>query len=559
MGFEFKDTKYRSAKVLNGITQGGPRAHLKGLGVVAEEFGKPFIGVVNCYNEMHPGHIHFDRLGSVVRDGIYEAGGIPFVFHTIGICDSFAQGHSGMRYTLPSREIIADSIEVTVEAQQLDGLVFLCGCDKSVPAMLMAMVRLNIPSIIVTGGPMLPGRYKGQQYATYELKEASGLLKRGVIDEPEFFAMEDELSPGPGSCAMMGTANSMSVAAEAMGFTLPGSATSHAVQGKKLRIAKQSGRKILELVEMKLKPRDILTQEMLETCVRVVMSVGGSTNSALHLPAIAFEANLKLGLDDIDRLSSSTPYLVKIKPSGNHTLLDFDDAGGVPALLREMASLVNLDQLTVSGATFRENLAGFPNSNKSVIRTIEDSYSLYSSLAVLKGNLAPNGCVIKQTGVSKTMRFHTGPARCYNSEEAATHAILEGEVHNGDVIVIRFEGPKGGPGMREMLTATSALMGMGLGEAVALITDGRFSGSTHGPCVGHISPEAGAGGPLAVVQDGDLITIDIDKHLLELHLGDQEIIERLMTHTFQSKEVHGYLARYVRMVSSADEGAVLKA
>ncbi len=558
MGFEFKDPKYRSAKVLNGITQGGPRAHLKGLGVVTEEFGKPFIGVVNCYNEMHPGHIHFDRLGSVVRDGVYEAGGKPFVFHTIGICDSFAQGHSGMCYTLPSREVIADSIEVTVEAQHLDGLVFICGCDKSVPGMLMAMVRLNIPSIMVTGGPMLPGRYKGRQYATYELKEAAGLLKRGLIDESEFFALEDELSPGPGSCAMMGTANSMSISAEAMGFTLPGSATAHAVQGKKLRIAKQSGRKIMELVEKNLKPLDILTQEMLETCVRVVMSAGGSTNSALHLPAIAHEAGLNLKPDDIDRLSSSTPYLVKVKPSGSHTLLDFDDAGGVPALLREMASLINLEQLTVSGTTFQENIASYPNHNPSVIRTIDKAYSSFSSLAVLKGNLAPNGCVVKQTGVSDKMRTHTGPARCFNNEEAATHAILEGEIRSGDVIVIRFEGPKGGPGMREMLTATSALMGMGLGESVALITDGRFSGATHGPCIGHISPEARAGGPLAIVQDGDMITIDIDKRLLKLDLEDLEISERLKTCAIEPKELRGYLARYVRQVSSADEGAILK-
>lgn len=558
MGFDFKDEKYRSAKVINGITQGGPRAHLKGLGVVAEEFKKPFIGVVNCYNEMHPGHIHFDRLGRKVRDGIHEAGGVPFEFHTIGICDGFAQGHAGMCYTLPSREIIADSIEVTVEAQHLDGLVFLCGCDKSVPAMLMAMVRINIPSLVVTGGPMLPGRYNGKEYATYELKEAAGLLKRGVIDEEEFFKMEDALSPGPGSCAMMGTANSMSIASEAMGFTLPGSATAHAVDGKKLRIAKQSGIKVVELVEKNLRPLDVLTQEMLETSVRVVMSVGGSTNTSLHFPAIAHEAGLKLSLEDIERISSSTPYLVKVKPSGPHTLLAFDDAGGIPALMKEMESLVKLDQLTVTGAPFRENIASFNNNNPEVIRPVSNPNSASSSLAVLKGNLAPKGCVVKQTGVSDKMRKHTGPARCFDSEEEATNAILEEKINHGDVIVIRFEGPKGGPGMREMLTATSTLMGMGLGESVALVTDGRFSGSTHGPCVGHISPEAGAGGPLAIVKDGDQITVDIDGRNITLNVSDDEIKTRLESLTLELKEPKGYLARYAEMVSSADEGAILK-
>ncbi|QJT08790.1 dihydroxy-acid dehydratase [Oceanidesulfovibrio marinus] len=560
MSFTFKDTKYRSAKVVNGVTRGGPRAHLKGLGHTAEEFGKPFIGIVNCFNEMHPGHIHFDRIGKAIRDGVQQAGGVPFEFHTISICDGFLQGHIGMCYSLPSREITADSIEIMAQAQQLDGLVFICGCDKTVPGMLMALLRLNLPSIVVTGGPMLPGRVKGQEYATYELKEAAGRLKSGQITEGEFFELEDALSPGPGSCAMMGTANSMSIASEALGLTLPGSATTHAVEGKKIRMAKESGRRIVQLVEENLLPLSIVTQEVLEGALRVVMSVGGSTNTSIHFPALAYEAGLNLTLEDIERISSSTPYICKIKPSGSHTLLDLNDAGGIPVVMKELSSMLPLDRMTVTGKTFRENIEAFANSNKEVIRPIANAYMKQSSLAVLKGNLAPEGCVIKQTGISEKMRRHTGPARCFSSEEEATEAILEGKINAGEVIVIRYEGPCGGPGMREMLTATSALMGVGLGESVALVTDGRFSGSTRGPCIGHVSPEAALGGPLCAVQDGDSITIDVDGRSIELHVDDDELQRRIEANTFTPKPQagSGYLKRYSGAVSTAKYGAILK-
>ena len=401
MDFKYKDSKYPSAWVINGLTQGGPRAHLKGLGITASDFSKPFIGVVNCYNEMHPGHVHLGRLAGAVRDGIHQAGGVPFEFHTIGICDGMAQGHRGMCYTLPSREIIADSIEVTARGQRLDGLVFLCACDKSVPGMLMAMVRLNLPSIMVTGGPMMPGRYGGREYATYELKEAAGRFRRGLISEAEFLALEDVLSPGPGSCAVMGTANSMSIAAEALGLTLPGSATAHAVEGKKLRLAKDSGRRAVDLIREDLRPRQVVTARMLETAARVVMSVGGSTNTALHLPAIAREAGLAWSLEDIDRIARTTPYLAKIKPSGDHTLRDLEDAGGVPVVMKELSGFIDLNQPTLTGMTMAQNIEPFANLNPEVIRPADRAYSPESSLAVLKGNLAPHGAVVKQTGVAE--------------------------------------------------------------------------------------------------------------------------------------------------------------
>ncbi len=560
MNFTFKDEKYRSAKVVNGITRGGPRAHLKGMGHSPDDFAKPFIGVVNCFNELHPGHIHFNTLGKAVRDGIFQAGGVPFEFHTISICDGFLQGHEGMCFSLPSREITADSVEIMAQSQQLDGLVFICGCDKTVPGMLMALLRLNLPSIVVTGGPMLPARYKGKVYATYELKEAAGRLLNKEITEKEFYEMEDVLSSGPGSCAMMGTANSMSIAAEALGLALPGSATIHAVEGRRKRVAKESGKRIVQLVEQQTLPLSIVTQEVLEGALRVVMSVGGSTNTAIHFPALAHEAGLKLTLEDIERISSTTPYVCKVKPSGSHTLLDLNDAGGVPAVMKELASMLPLDSQTVTGKSFRDNIEPFENHNKEVIRPIDNAYRSQSSLAVLKGNLAPEGCVTKQTGISDKMRKHTGPARCFSSEEDATAAILEGRINAGEVIVIRFEGPCGGPGMREMLTATSALMGVGLGESVALITDGRFSGATRGPCIGHISPEAALGGPLCAVQDGDEISIDVDGRTIELHVDEEELQRRIKAFTFTPKPLagSGYMKRYASAVSTANYGAILK-
>ena len=555
----YKDPRYRSARVVNGLSMAGPRAHLRGMGLVNEELAKPFIGVINTYNEMHPGHVHLNRLGALVKDGVREAGGIPFEVNTISLCDGFSQGHVGMCSVLPSREVIADSVEVYAGGHQLDGLVLIGGCDKIVPAMLMAALRVNIPTVIVTGGPMMPAVYKGKQYATYELKEMAGKLTRGEISLEEYEYMEGLMSPTPGSCAMMGTANTMSIVAEALGLTLPGSACAHAVSGKKNRVAKQSGMAIVRLVEENIRPRDIVTQEMLELALRVGLSVGGSTNMTLHMPAIAHEAKLRLTLEDIGLLSANTPYLAKIKPSGSHTMLDLDQAGGVGAVLRELDGLVDLDQMTVNGKTHQENAARVVERDPQVVRPVSDAYSSHGSLTVLKGNLAPEGAVVKQSAVAPAMRRHSGPAHCFECEEDAVRAIYGGGITPGEVLVIRNEGPQGGPGMREMLTATAALVGMGFAESVALVTDGRFSGATRGPCIGHVSPETSRRGPIAVVRDGDTVDIDIDAGTLDVRLPEAEIAARLAAlPPYRPKVEEGYLARYARSVSTAAKGAIVE-
>ncbi|MCG8482842.1 MAG: dihydroxy-acid dehydratase [Clostridia bacterium] len=556
---KYKDEKYPSAKVVNGITMGGPRAHFRGMGLLSQELSKPFIGIINSHNEMHPGHIHLDKVAKAAKDGVRTGGGIPFEVNTISICDGFAQGHDGMCFVLPSRENIADSIELYARAHRLDGMLLIAGCDKIVPAMLMAMLRINIPAIMVTGGPMKPGRYKGENYASYELKEKVGELLKGHISQDEYLRMEEALSPGPGSCSMMGTANTMSVMSEALGLAMTDSAMAHAVDGKKLRVAKASGLRIVDLVNEGIRPRDIVTQEMLEDALRVAMSVGGSTNATLHVPAIAHEAQLKLKLEDIDEISRTTPYLCKIKPSGNHTPMDLDEAGGIPVVMKELDGIINLDRMTVTGKTFRENITGRENLNEQVIRPISKAYSSESSLAILKGNLAPLGAVVKQTAVSPSMLKHSGPAVCFQTEEQAAEAIYNGVVQSGDVIIIKYEGPKGGPGMREMLTATTALIGMGLGDSVALVTDGRFSGATRGPCIGHVSPEAASNGTIAIVENGDVIEINIPKRTLNVRLSQDEIKSRLekIVHP-QPKVTEGYLARYRNHVTSAHEGAILK-
>lgn len=558
----YKDPSMRSSVLVNG-NMAGPRAHLRGMGMTTEEMAKPFIGVINTMNELHPGHVHLNMLGQLVKDGVREAGGIPFEVNTISICDGFAQGHPGMCSVLPSREIIADSVELFCNAYALDGLVLIGGCDKIVPAMIMAALRINVPAIIVTGGPMMPGEYKGKSYATYQLKEMVAQMKRGDISPEEYEYMEGVMSPGPGSCAMMGTANTFSVVAEALGLTVPESACSHAVSGRKKRVAKQSGLRIVELVKNNLRPRDIVTQEMLELGVKVALAVGGSTNMCLHFPAIAHEAKLHMSLEEIGELSAKTPYLAKIKPSGNHTLYDLDQAGGVPAVLRELGekNLINLDLTTVTGKTHRENIEEmrFLETNHDVIRKVEEPYSDHGSICVLKGNLAPNGSVVKQSAVVPQMRSHTGPARCFDKEEDAIESILGGKIQPGDVIVIRNEGPQSGPGMREMFTAATALVSMGLHENTALVTDGRFSGATRGPCVGHVSPETSKRGPIAAVHDGDLIEIDIDKGILNLLVDDQEVQNRLNAlPPFEPPVKEGYLYRYSKEVTSADRGAILE-
>lgn len=557
--FQYKDRKYPSSKVVNGISMAGPRAHLRGMGLVNSELAKPFIGVINTHNEMHPGHVHLDQIGQMVKNGVLEAGGVPFEVNTISLCDGFAQGHVGMCSVLPSREVIADSIEIYAGGHQLDGLVLIGGCDKIVPAMLMAALRVNLPTIIVTGGPMMPAEYKGKKYATYELKEMTGKLKSGEISLEEYEYMEGLMSPSPGSCAMMGTANTMSLLAEAMGLTLPGCGSAHAISGKKKRIAKMSGMEIVRLVEENIRPRDIVTQEMLDTAMKVGVSVGGSTNMTLHMPAIAHEAGLKMSLEDIERISRETPCIVKVKPSGSHTMLDLDQAGGVGAVLKALDGLADLDLMTVNGKTHRENVAALYESNEEVVHSVENAYSRQGSLAILKGNLAPDGCVVKQTAVSPKMLKHTGPAHCFESEEEAVAAIYDNRITHGEVLIIRNEGPKSGPGMREMLTATAALVGMGYSETVALVTDGRFSGATRGPCIGHVSPETADGGPIAAVRDGDMIEIDIENRVLRLDVDEEEIQKRLQQLPKRELKVkEGYLARYARSVSSAAQGAILR-
>ena len=554
-----KDKKYRSWKVVEGIDRGGSRAHLKACGIMQDELTKPFIGIVNSYNEMHPGHMHFQALAKAARDGVYTAGGVPFEFNTIAICDGFTQGHEGMCFVLPSREVIADSIEVVVEAQRLDGLVFIGGCDKIIPAMLMALARLDLPAVFVTGGPQMPSYFKGKMYSTFNMKEAAGLVQRNLLSEKEFQQMEDRLSPGAGSCSMMGTANTMAIVAEALGFTVPGCSTCHAVESRKLRQAKESGRLVVELVEKNIKPSSILNQTSLENAVRVAMAVGGSTNTLIHMPAIAAEAGLTITLDDFQRISKSTPYLAKIRPAGEYSLKQLDEAGGVPVVIKELGNLFDVSQMTVIGQTWQQIIADVENWNTDVIRTQANCYSTEGSIAILYGNLAPDGAAVKQQAVAKEMLIHKGPAKVFGSEEEATAAILSNNINKGDVIVIRYEGPKGGPGMREMLTATSCLMGMGLGESVAIITDGRFSGATRGPCIGHISPEAFDGGLIALIKDGDGIEINIPDRRLSLDVSDQEI-ERRRRNWKQpySKATKGYLKRYVQSVSSVSTGAIMK-
>lgn len=552
-----KDPAYRSRAVVEGMDRGGPRAHLKNMGVLQEELKKPFIAIVNTYNEMHPGHFHLNDLVGHIRDGVYAAGGVPFSFGTIAVCDGFSQANVGMCYTLPSREIIADSVEVMIEAHRYDGLVLVGGCDKIVPALLMAAARLDIPAIVVTGGPMMPGRYKGQELPTYHTKEIAGKVQRGLLPEKVLDEMEESLSPTAGSCAMMGTANSMSVVAEAIGMTLPGCSTALAVEGRKRRLAKESGYQIVKLVNNNIKPSSIMTREAFINSIKVVMAVGGSTNCLLHIPAIGHELGIKITPEDFENISSTTPYLSKIVPSGVQTLKDLEDAGGIPAVMKEMGDLLDKSQMTVSGQTIGEIAQQAENRDTNVIKTLSEAYSQQGSLAILHGNLAPNGAVVKQTAVKPEMLRHEGKARVFNSEEESVAAIQNGLINSGDVIVVRYEGPRGGPGMREMLTATAYLIGMGLDD-VALVTDGRFSGASRGPAIGHISPEAADGGPIALVQEGDIISIDIPGRVITLKVSDEELAKRREVFVKPEPKIKkGYLVRYAREVSSADSGAVL--
>lgn len=551
---------FRSSIIVDGIDRAGMRAHLKAIGLIDDELHRPFIGVVNSWNEMHPGHKHLRELAQAVKDGIRLAGGVPFEFNTLSICDGIAQGHIGMCYVLPSREVIVDSVEVVAEAQQLDGLVLIASCDKIVPAMLMAVGRLNLPAVIVTGGPMLPGKFQGRDLAIYEIREAAGQLQAGRITPEEFKEMEDSICPSAGSCAMMGTANTMSCVAEALGLTVPGCATTHAVYSRKLREAKESGLLVVDLVKKGITPRAIVTEASLANALTVAMALGGSTNTLLHLPAVAHEFGYTVTPEDFEATSRRTPHLVNVKPSGQYTLFDFDLAGGVPALMKELGEKhLNLDVPTVLGRTWRELLPRYRNRDERVITPLDRPLHAQGSLAILKGNLAPEGAAVKQSAVASAMQVHTGPARVFDSQEAAVEAMFAGRINKGDVIVIRYEGPKGGPGMREMLAATSVLMGLGLGDSTALITDGRFSGATRGPCVGHVAPEAAVGGPIALVAEGDLITIDLPARALTLHVSEAELARRRASWVPVPPKVESrYLRRYAHLVDSVWRGAVLQ-
>ena len=551
----------KSSIIKEGVERAPNRSLLKATGVTDAEMKKPFIAVVNSWNEIIPGHIHLNRLAEAVKAGIRNSGGVPFEFHTIGICDGIAMGHEGMKYSLPSREVIEYTIELMVKAHQFDGMVLIPTCDKIVPGHLMAAGRLDIPSIVVTGGPMLPGYVDDKYTDLISVFEGVGANRIGKLSETELKWLENLSCTGAGSCAGMFTANTMACMTEALGMSLSGCATAHAVDAKKTRIAKESGERIVEMIRENLTPRKIVNFKSFENAIMVDMAIGGSTNTTLHLPAIAHEFGLKLPLETFDELSQTIPNLISLRPGGPNFMLHFDRAGGVQAVMQRLFSKLHIDQLTVNGKSIGENLNELviinPMLNKEIITTLDKPIHPHGGIAILKGSLAPDGSVVKQAAVDPRMHVHTGPARVYDCEEEAMKSILAGDVKSGDVLVIRYEGPKGGPGMREMLAATSAIGGMALLESVALVTDGRFSGGTRGPCIGHVSPEASEEGPIALVKNGDLIEINIPERILNLKVSKKELRNRKAVLVPPKKEITGYLAKYQRSVHSANTGGIV--
>ncbi|MGB9621513.1 MAG: dihydroxy-acid dehydratase [Brevinematia bacterium] len=547
-----------SERVKKGIVRAPNRSLIKACGYTDEEIKKPFIGIVNSFTEIVPGHIHLRNLAEAVKKGVYAAGGTAFEFNTIAIDDGIAMGHEGMKYSLPSRELIADSVESVAMAHAFDGLVLITACDKIVPGMLMGAIRLNIPFIVLTGGPMLPGEVEGGRYDLIDVFEAVGQYEVGKISEEEVYKLENYACPGAGSCAGMFTANSMACISEALGLTLPYGATIPAVYAERVRFAKYVGERIVELVKKNIKPKDILTKEAFENAIMIDLALGGSTNTILHLLAIAHEVKPGfITLDDFDRLSSEVPHIASLRPGGIYYMSDLHKAGGIPAVMKVLESKIR-DVMTVSGKTTKEIINSVKYIDHNVIRPIDNPVHKEAGLRILRGNLAPDGAVVKIGAVDLKMYKHEGPARVFDSEEDAMKAILSKKIKPGDVIVIRYEGPSGGPGMREMLSPTSAIMGMGLGDSVALITDGRFSGGTRGPCIGHISPEAMAGGPIALIKEGDIISIDMISKRLDVKVSDEEFERRKKEWKKPEPKVkHGYLARYSKLVSSADKGAVV--
>ncbi len=553
----------KSDSVKKGIERAGHRSLLHAVGVGSEEMGRPFVGVVNSFSEVVPGHIHLRGVAEAVKEGICAGGGVPFEVNTIAVCDGIAMNHAGMKYSLPSRELIADSVETVVEAHAFDALVFIPNCDKIIPGMLMAAVRLNLPAIFVSGGPMLAGRLsRGGETVKVDLNsvfEAVGRVAAGQMTEAELAELEAIACPGCGSCAGMFTANTMNCLTEALGMGLPGNGTIPAVDARRNQLARRAGERVMGLLAADVRPRDIVNEVSLHNAFTVDVALGGSTNSVLHLMAVASEAGVPFSLAMINEISDRTPHLCKLSPAGEHRIEDLNRAGGIPAVMSQIEDRLNLAAQTVSGSSVGDNIAGVQVKDSQVIRSVDTAYSAQGGLAVLFGNLAPEGGVVKRAAVAPEMMVHQGPARVFDSEEAATQAIMAGEIKTGEVIVIRYEGPRGGPGMREMLTPTSLLSGMGRDKEVALITDGRFSGATRGAAIGHVSPEAAGGGPIAALEDGDIIVIDIPNYRLDVELSEAEIAGRLARLTpFEPKVKTGYLRRYAERVTSASNGAVFE-
>jgi len=550
-----------SDKIKKGVERTPNKSLLYALGYTDEELERPLVGVVCSHNEIVPGHMHLDKIAQAVKDGIRAAGGTPIMFPAIAVCDGIAMGHTGMKYSLVTRDLIADSTESMVMAHQFDGLVMIPNCDKNVPGLLMAAARLNIPTIFCSGGPMLAGTMNdGRRTCLSHMFEAVGAYHAGNLDEEGVREYTENACPTCGSCSGMYTANSMNCLTEAIGMSLRGNGTIPAVHSARLRLAKHTGMKIMELIEKDIKPRDIMTQAAFRNAETVDMALGCSTNTMLHLPAIAHEAGIAIDLDESNAISAHTPNLCHLAPAGEAYMEDLERAGGVYAVMKELTKkgLLDTSLITATGKTIEENLEGVVNRNTAIIRPIDAPFSQSGGIAVLKGNLAPDGCVVKQAAVAPEMMKHEGPARVFNSEEEAIEAIYGKKIVSGDVVVIRYEGPKGGPGMREMLNPTSAICGMGLGESVALITDGRFSGATRGASIGHVSPEAASGGNIALVEEGDIIAIDIPNCSIELKVSDEELARRKAAWVCPEPKVKtGYLARYAKLVSSADKGAIL--
>ncbi len=551
----------KSDNVKSGVQQAPHRSLFNALGMTKEELDRPLVGIVSSYNEIVPGHMNIDKIANAVKMGVAMAGGTPIMFPAIAVCDGIAMGHTGMKYSLVTRDLIADSTECMALAHQFDALVMIPNCDKNVPGLLMAAARLNIPTIFVSGGPMLAGKVKGCKTSLSSMFEAVGSYAAGTMTLEDVEEFEEKACPTCGSCSGMYTANSMNCLTEALGMALKGNGTIPAVYSERIKLAKHAGMKVMELLERNIRPKDIMTEKAFMNALTVDMALGCSTNSMLHLPAIAHEAGVELNLDIANEISARTPNLCHLAPAGHTYIEELNEAGGVYAVMNELnkKGLLNTDLITVTGKTVGENIENCINKNPEVIRPVENPYSEVGGIAVLRGNLAPDSCVVKRSAVVPEMLKHEGPARVFDCEEDAIAAIKGGKIVAGDVVVIRYEGPKGGPGMREMLNPTSAIAGMGLGSSVALITDGRFSGASRGASIGHVSPEAAVGGPIALVEEGDIIQIDINANKIMLKVSDEELAERKAKwQPREPKVTNGYLARYASMVTSANTGAILK-